>query len=128
MGKINNTFVAFLYMFLFVILLFGCSAEKEIVKVEINEYNYKQDISEFDISNLTLKVMYYDGTYDNVSINKNMISYEDNFKLQTCGKHKIEVIYNEIKIMLDIELTDYYEVKYYINMDYDNYPSLILKS
>lgn len=120
MGKINNTFVAFLYMFLFVILFFGCSAEKEIVKVEINEYNYKQDISEFDISNLTLKVMYYDGTYDNVSINKNMISYEDNFKLQTCGKHKIEVIYNEIKVMLNIELTDYYEVKYIIDSEVIN--------
>ena len=104
--------ILFIIMFSFIT---GCNKEKEIVNISINEYDVKQDIDEFNISDLSLKLSYDDDTYDNINVTRDMISTDDLAKLSQMGKHSIVITYNQMKVEASINLTNYYEVKYVID-------------
>lgn len=110
--KLLKTIIIVLTL-LFVI---GCDEkEKEIIDVKLCDYEQRQDIDDFSIYDLFLLVTYDDNTINNVNISKDMISESDLFKLNELGYHNIKINYLDQVVILNISLTNYYNVSYILD-------------
>ena len=102
----------FVIMLLFIIT--GCN-EPSVVDIKLSEDNIKQDINDFNISDITLTVTYDDNTVNIVNVTKDMVSIEDLDKLNKIGMHDIKINYLDKVITLNINLTNYYEVTFILD-------------
>jgi len=102
----------FVIMLLFIIT--GCN-EPSVVDIKLSEDNIKQDINDFNISDITLTVTYDDNTVNIVNVTNEMLSIEDLDKLNVVGKHDIKINYLDKVITLNINLTNYYEVTFILD-------------
>jgi len=102
----------FVIMLLFIIT--GCN-EPSVVDIKLSEDNIKQDIDDFNISDLSLTVTYDDNTVNIVNVTNEMLSKEDLDKLNVVGKHDIKINYLDKVITLNINLTNYYEITFILD-------------
>jgi len=102
----------FVMMLLFIIT--GCN-EPSVVDIKLSEDNIKQNINDFNITDLNLTVTYDNNTVNIVNVTNEMISKEDLDKLNVVGKHDIKINYLDKVITLNINLTNYYEVTFILD-------------
>jgi len=102
----------FVIMLLFIIT--GCN-EPSVVDIKLSEDNIKQDINDFNITDLNLTVAYDDNTINIVNVTNEMLSKEDLDKLNVVGKHDIKINYLDKVITLNINLTNYYKVTFILD-------------
>jgi hypothetical protein len=93
----------FIFSFLCVIVLPGCTTQEEtsVIGIEVAAETIAATmiIEDFDLSMITIKQLKSDGTFDTIELTSNMLSTEDIEKLSTPGTHQIHVS------LLDFETT-----------------------
>lgn len=110
-------------LILVITILFFISCEdkdKEITDIKLNDYEHKQDVDDFSISDILVIIEYDDNSFNQICITKDMIDENDLSKLNNLGKHNIKVHYKNFDIYLDIELTDYYKVDFIVDNEVIN--------
>ena len=108
--------IKILILVITILFTFSCEdKDKEITDIKLNDYEHKQDVDDFSISDILLIIEYDDNSFNQICITKDMIDENDLSKLNNLGKHNIKVNYKNFDIYLDIELTDYYKVDFIVD-------------
>ena len=99
MKSINKFLVVMLCFVLFTSMAFALSAciEKElkITKIEVSGPS-ETTLGEFDYNDYTVKVIFDDGSTNDIKLNKDLLSASDRELLDTPGTHTITVKYNDV--------------------------------
>lgn len=99
MKSINKFIVVMLCFVLFTIMAFALSActekELEITKIEVSGPS-EIAVGEFDYNDYTVKLIFDDGSTENIKLNEDLISASDRELLDTPGTHTITVKYNDV--------------------------------
>lgn len=87
------------------VLLTACSGA-DIDKIEVLEESIPTNVrvSEFDITQVTLKVIDVDGNESTVAATKNMLSTESKNALKTAGTHQITLYYQKKSVTFEVRL------------------------
>lgn len=113
--------IKILILVITILFTFSCEdKDKEITDIKLNDYEHKQDVDDFSISDILLIIEYDDNSFNQICITKDMIDENDLSKLNNLGKHNIKVNYKNFDIYLDIELTDYYKVDFIVDNEVIN--------
>jgi len=93
----------------FVVFLMGCEVtEKTITSIEVDASSIQDtvDIADFDVSDLKIKVVFSDDTFEVIEVTESMIAQADLSKLTYMGHHEIHITYEGFNLTFTIELTD----------------------
>ena len=99
MKSINKFLVVMLCFVLFTTMAFALSACTEkvlkIAKIEVSGPS-ETAVGEFDYNDYTVKVIFDDGSTNDIKLNKDLLSASDRELLDTPGTHTITVKYNDV--------------------------------
>lgn len=93
------------------LMLSGCdffNKDNKIVAICIDEATLieEYELQDFEISSLKLLMTYKDGKTENINITMDMLSEEDQTKLNMVGSHEITVTYQGLRAKVIINLVD----------------------
>lgn len=113
----------FVILFLFVLLLVGCSDEKNIKGIIIDRETVKESyyLNEFTIDDIDLIVIYDDDTNEKVSLEEVFMNKTIDQISSQVGNHEISITYKDFETILNVTITNQiFNIKYYYNNELVN--------
>ena len=103
-----NSLILLVFSFILVFTLSCEEEEKELLRIEIGNYEDIKEVTlgKYEVEDIKVRLVYIDATMKLIPLERKMISKEDLPKLTSIGTHSIKVTYNEKYVVFDLPILE----------------------